>query len=127
MNNLKGVGIDIFEKKRMEAALAKASSKMFLKKILNPSEIKKHCGQKNAHLKCSVVFALKEAVLKAFGMGWNAYANFCDINIGLQGRKAVITLSGKTAKLAFKKGVKKIIADYSVSHRHVVAVVALLK
>ncbi|MEI6845987.1 MAG: 4'-phosphopantetheinyl transferase superfamily protein [Candidatus Firestonebacteria bacterium] len=123
---LKGLGVDIFEKKRMKAALAKTSAGLFLKKVFLQGEIRAYSGERGGYIKYSVMFALKEAVLKALGMGWNAYANFCDIRVEFEGKTANIHLSGKTAKLAKKKGVKKIISDYSVSPRHVVAVAALV-
>jgi phosphopantetheinyl transferase (holo-ACP synthase) len=110
----------------MKTALAKASAGLFLKKVFNPVEIREYSGVKGNTLKYSVVFAVKEAVLKALGMGWNAHANFCDINVKLKGNAAVISLSGKTSLLAKKKAFKKIVSDYTVSPRHVVAVVALL-
>jgi len=124
---LTGIGVDIFEKKRMKAALAKASAGAFLRKVFTPSEITKYSGVKGAYIKYSVLFALKEAVLKALGMGWNSYTDFCDIKVKFKENCAVICLSGKTAKLAGKKGVGKIITDYTISPRHIVAVVALIK
>ena len=110
----------------MKTALSKASAALFLKKVFSPAEIKEYSGVKGNTLKYSVVFAVKEAVLKALGMGWNAHANFCDIRVNLKGNTAVISLFGKTGALAKKKGVKMIISDYTISPRHVVAVVALL-
>ncbi|OGF44222.1 MAG: hypothetical protein A2452_05440 [Candidatus Firestonebacteria bacterium RIFOXYC2_FULL_39_67] len=123
---LKGLGIDIFEKKRMKAALSKPSAGVFLKKVFSTAEIKEYFGVNGNYVKYSVIFALKEAVLKALGMGWNAYTNFCDIKVKFKGNIVKIRLSGKTAKLAKKKGVGKIVSDYTISSKHVVAVVALL-
>ncbi|MFH1074831.1 MAG: 4'-phosphopantetheinyl transferase superfamily protein [Candidatus Firestonebacteria bacterium] len=121
------MGVDIFEKKRMKAALTKTSSGFFLKKVFSPWEIKECCGVNGNPVKYSVIFALKEAVLKALGMGWNAYTNFCDIKVKLKGKTVIIRLSGKTAKLAKKKGVRRIVSDYSISPKHVVAVAALFE
>ena len=110
----------------MKAALKRVSAGLFLKKVFTPEEINEYSGVKGNPVKYSVVFALKEAVLKALGMGWNAYTNFCDIKVKFKGKTALILLSGKTGSLAKKKGIRKIVSDYTVSPKHVVAVVALL-
>lgn len=124
--HLKGVGIDIFEKKRMKAVLSRKSSAIFLKRVFRLAELKCFALPAGQCLHFSIAFALKEAVLKAMGMGLNTYTSFCDIEVQIKGKKAGITLSGKIKSLARRKGVKKIVCDYSVSPRHVVAVAVLV-
>ena len=124
--HLKGIGIDIFEKKRMKAALARKNSVVFLKRIFRSTKAEKFKRPAGECLYFSTAFALKEAVLKALGTGWNSPYNFHDVRVKLKGRKAEIKLSGKIKAFAKKKGVKKIVCDYSVSPRHVVAVAALI-
>ena len=105
--HLKGIGIDIFEKKRMRAALARKNSGVFLKRIFRSTKAEKFKRPAGECLYCSTAFALKEAVLKALGTGWNSPSNFRDVHVILKGRKAEIELSGKTKAFAGKKGIKK--------------------
>jgi len=123
---VKGIGIDIFEKKRMKAALSRKTSGKILQKIFSASEIAAFKRSPGKEMFFSESFALKEAVIKAFGAGWTAYTRFPEVRVKLLGKKIKIVLAGEIREIAKKKSVKKIVCDYSVSPRHIVAVAVLV-
>lgn len=121
------VGIDIFEKDRLKKALLKPSGKLFKTRVFHSKEIEKNI-KPNASKNFAIIFTIKEALLKALGMGWNEYANFKDVIVSLKSRKeAQIKLCGKTKLLAKKMKIKRIAVDFSCGEKYVLSAVVLLR
>ncbi|MFH1644965.1 MAG: holo-ACP synthase [Candidatus Omnitrophota bacterium] len=121
-----GTGIDIVEVSRIKRAVGKWGNtflrRIFTEKELRYSENKSSCFQ---HL--AARFAVKEAVLKAFGDGWTNRAKWCDIGVwNEESGKPNITLSGDIETLSKKLGVKDILISISHTRTYAVANVMLV-
>lgn len=107
-----GIGVDIVEIRRIEAAMNRTSG--FLEKIFTDSELE-HLKSRN--LRSEYIagrFAAKEAVAKALGTGFRSF-NFKDIIVeNTTLGKPIVTLNGNADLIAKKMG------DYnlqlSISH-----------
>jgi phosphopantetheine--protein transferase-like protein len=111
----------------MKKVLSKPSGQLFKTRVFHPEEIEKNI-KPNASKNFAIIFTIKEALLKALGMGWNEYANFKDIIVNLKSRKeAQIKLCGKTKLLAKKMKIKRIAVDFSCGEKYVLSAVVLLK
>jgi len=75
-----GVGIDIIEVQRVEAAHKKFGAR-FMKRILRPSELAYCLSHKSPGPHLAARFAGKEAVSKAFGTGIGHQLGWQDIEI----------------------------------------------
>ena len=109
-----GIGTDIVKVERI-AGIIERRGERALKRLFLPSEIE-YCGQfANSPERFAGRFAAKEAVAKALGTGLAGGVNFSGIEI-LNGEYGapIVRLSGKTAEVARKKGVKSILL--SISH-----------
>ena len=73
-----GIGVDIIDNKRIKIAI---KNKKFIKRIFSKEEILLSKKKKNKILYFSKRFAAKEALAKAFGMGFRDNLNYKDIKI----------------------------------------------
>ena len=73
-----GIGVDIIENKRIGNAI---KNKKFIRRIFSNEEIFFSKNKKNKTLYFSKRFAAKEALAKAFGIGFRENLNFKDIKI----------------------------------------------
>lgn len=107
-----GVGCDIIEIKRICKAIERSS---FVKRVFSCEEIS-YCTsrKKQAAASYAARFAVKEAVLKAFGTGLRQGALTEITLVNDTFGKPSVKLSGYHAQLAKKLNVKKI--HVSVSH-----------
>lgn len=107
-----GVGCDIIEIERIRKAIGRTS---FVKRVFSCEEIN-YCNnrRKQAAASYAARFAVKEAVLKAFGTGFRqgSLTEITLVNDSLG--KPSVKLSGYHAQLAKSLNVKKI--HVSVSH-----------
>jgi holo-[acyl-carrier-protein] synthase len=120
-----GIGIDIFEPARMKKVLKKRVRASFLGRVFHPRELKR---LKNAdYRKHALYFCVKEAYLKALGMGWNEYTKFHEVEAVFKGKKQLFKVYGRTAKLVRKLHIKHVPAGYSDCGKYIVAVVGLFR
>ncbi len=66
--NASGIGIDIIEFSRLERILSSRAGESFVEKNFTEREV---CHSRNAASGLATSFAAKEAVFKAFGLGWS--------------------------------------------------------
>jgi holo-[acyl-carrier protein] synthase len=103
-----GLGVDITEVDRMEAAIERRGRPL-LERLFTPSEIA-YC-EKHRHRaeRFAGRFAAKEAAMKALGTGWSRGVRWVDIEVVREpSGKPTLKLSGATCAIATSLGVKKI-------------------
>jgi holo-[acyl-carrier protein] synthase len=103
-----GLGMDITEVDRMEAAIERRGL-AFLQRIFTPSEIA-YCQRHRKHAeRFAGRFAVKEAAMKALGTGWAQGVRWVDIEVVREpSGKPTLKLSGTTLEIANRLGVKNI-------------------
>lgn len=110
---IKGIGTDIIEVARIRKNVE--TNPRFVEKLFSPNEIT-YCSSKASPWQSYAArFAGKEAVMKAFGTGWDGVVNWTDIEIlpDAKGNPQVI-LHGGAKQLAEEMGVLNI--HISLSH-----------
>ncbi|MDG6922899.1 MAG: holo-ACP synthase [Nitrososphaerota archaeon] len=118
---VKGIGVDLVEIKRI-ADIIDTSGEKFLNKIFTEGEISRSSKRKGGKAEYySTLFAGKESILKAFGVGWVG-AKGTDIEIKRNRLGAPIAeLRGGIAKLAKRKGVGEVFLSLSYDSEYAVA------
>ena len=113
----KGIGIDIVDVIRMEKRILKSSfvQLVFSEKEITYCQSKKHKAQHYAGR-----FAVKEAYMKAIGLGWTKEANFKDIEVvNNENGKPEILLSNDTLAYFKDQNFERLLV--SISHTTTVA------
>ena len=103
-----GLGVDVTEVDRMEAAIERRGRPL-LERLFTPSEIA-YC-EKHRHRaeRFAGRFAAKEAAMKALGTGWARGVRWVDIEVTREpSGKPTLKLSGAACAIATSLGVKKI-------------------
>jgi holo-[acyl-carrier protein] synthase len=119
---VKGIGVDIIEIARVKKAI-ESTNYSFVKKVFTDNEIKYCEQQKNKFQHYAVRFAAKEAVLKAFSLGWNS-GNWKNIEVLTHTNNApYIVLKNKMKKLCRTKKIKKIFVSLSHFNSYAIAFV----
>lgn len=116
-----GIGVDVVEIQRIEAAVARHGRK-FLERIFTAAELE-YCGAMTRPFACYAArFAAKEAVSKAFGTGIGPDLGWLDIEIR---RKAsgepFVCLDGVGAAFAARNGIREVLLSLSHSENYAVA------
>ncbi|HWQ02917.1 MAG TPA: holo-ACP synthase [Candidatus Nitrosotenuis sp.] len=109
-----GLGIDISEIARMEAAITRHGAHL-IQRVFTPQEIE-YCEwhMKKAE-RYAGRFAAKEAAMKALGTGWRRGVRWLDIEVSRPNDgRPVLALHGVARDLALKMGVKNI--SLSITH-----------
>jgi len=122
---IQGIGIDLVEIDRMRRLVLRRGEKG-LKKLFTPGEIE-HCYRyRDPHPHLAARFSLKEAVLKALGLGWRRPAKWADIEVatGVRGQPHIL-VRGSLQRLLARKRVARIHASVSHSSGFVVSVAVL--
>ena len=122
-----GVGIDIIEVSRVRAVFKRHGSRA-KNRILTKAEQAQCRRRKDPSQHIAGLFAAKEAVLKAIGIGFARGARWRDIEIRPDALgRPIVHLSGKTALEAKKRNIA--IFHLSISHtaEHAVAQVVAAK
>jgi holo-[acyl-carrier protein] synthase len=113
-NMILGIGVDLCEVDRIEAAIARHGER-FLARIYTEAE-RAYCDSKaNRMERFAGRFAAKEAAMKAIGTGWRrgvAWRDF-DVTRAASGQP-VIVFGGEARKIAEKMGVRQ--ALVSITH-----------
>jgi len=110
-----GMGVDIAEVERIQAAIEKRGA-AFLKRIYTPKEAA-YCDRfKNKYERYAGRFAVKEAAMKALGTGWHQGVRWVDLEVVREkSGRPTLAISGEAGKIAAKLGVKKYLSEY---HAH---------
>ena len=103
-----GLGVDIVEIDRLEAAIARRG-RAFLERVYTPAEIT-YCGRhRNQAERFAGRFAAKEAAMKALGTGWRRGVRWVDIEVVREpSGKPTLILYGTSHVIADRLGVKHI-------------------
>jgi holo-[acyl-carrier protein] synthase len=104
-----GLGVDITEVDRMEAAIARRG-RALLERLFTPAEIRYCEKHRNRAERFAGRFAAKEAAMKALGTGWARGVRWVDIEVVREpSGKPTLKLSGATRAIADQLGVKNIV------------------
>jgi holo-[acyl-carrier protein] synthase len=108
-----GVGVDIIRIQRMESAIQRGG-KRFLAKVFAQRELEAAGSRTDYAVYLATRFAGKEAVFKAFGVGWDVGVKLTEIEIG-DGKfgEPSVMLSGKFSQLASQRNVDKLMLTLS--------------
>lgn len=122
---IKGLGVDLMEIERLKRSIERRGKRL-LEKIFTEEEIK-YCfsmGEPYQHL--TARFCLKEAVLKAFGLGLSKGVTLRDVEVKLDKLgKPYVEIHGRLKEEAEKYGVSRIIVSMSHSGEYAIAVAIL--
>jgi holo-[acyl-carrier protein] synthase len=109
-----GLGIDIAEIDRMEAAIARHGAPI-LERLFTPAEVAYCESHKNRFERYAGRFAAKEAAMKALGTGWSRGVRWRDIEVSREpSGKPTLKLAGAARKIADGLGVRNI--SVSITH-----------
>ncbi len=115
-----GLGVDLVDKKKMKKILSSKAGKDFISSTFTKKEID---YAKEDISKFASTFAVKEAVHKAFTVGW-IDGKEIEVLRNKNGNPE-IGLKGKIAKIAKRKKMKKIVAAISHDESSAIAVVLI--
>jgi len=103
-----GMGIDLAEVKRVEAAIAR-HGRAFLERVFTPAEIRYCEKHRHAAERYAARFAAKEAAMKALGTGWRRGVRWVDLEVAnLPTGRPTLKLYGRSKQLAEEMGVRRI-------------------
>jgi len=109
-----GLGLDIAEIDRIEAAIARHGSS-FIERLFTPDEVSYCERYKNRYERYAARFAVKEAAMKALGTGWRYGVRWRDIEVTREpGGKPGLRLGGAARAFADRLGVRQI--SVSITH-----------
>jgi holo-[acyl-carrier protein] synthase len=109
-----GMGIDLAEVERMEAAIRRHGQAL-VERVFTPGEIRYCESHRNATERYAARFAAKEAAMKALGTGWRRGVRWVDIEVANEpGGRPALRLHGRTKELAEERGVRRI--SLSMTH-----------
>jgi holo-[acyl-carrier protein] synthase len=109
-----GLGVDIAEVDRIEAAIRR-HGRPFLERVFTPEEIAYCERHKNKMERYAARFAAKEAAMKALGTGWRHGVRWRDLEVSnTSGGKPTLRLHGIAREFANSLGVANI--SLSITH-----------
>jgi holo-[acyl-carrier protein] synthase len=109
-----GMGIDLAEVERMEAAIRR-HGRALVERVFTPGEIRYCESHRNATERYAARFAAKEAAMKALGTGWRRGVRWVDIEVANEpGGRPTLRLHGRTKELAEEHGVRRV--SLSMTH-----------
>jgi len=116
---IKGIGIDIVEVNRIEAAIKRR--RKFADRIFTEVEREYCFSKRRPHLHFAVRFAAKEAAVKALGSGMRGM-KWTDFEVRRdKWGKPYLSLTGNAAQVAQDKGICNIFISLSFSRESAVA------
>lgn len=80
MGNIKGIGVDVVDVKRMKGVLEK-QKEYFLNKVFSDMEVTYCKTRSKPYIHFAARFAAKEAVAKAMRTGWSGAFHWRDIEV----------------------------------------------
>jgi holo-[acyl-carrier protein] synthase len=104
-----GLGLDVAETDRIEAAINRDSGPRFIERIYTPAEVA-YCERfVNRYERYAARFAAKEAAMKALGTGWTHGVRWRDIEVAREpSGKPTLRLTGVAREIADRLGAKHI-------------------
>lgn len=121
-----GAGIDIISIARLKDTIDTAG-KVFLNKVFTAREQQAAELHPNPEAYLAAAFAGKEAIFKAFGIGWDTGVQLAEIDIGRgESGEPVPTLTGKFAELLSQRGASRVLLSLSYDGDYAVAVAILV-
>jgi holo-[acyl-carrier protein] synthase len=109
-----GLGLDIAEVDRMEAAIARHGATL-INRLFTPSEAEYCERHRNRYERYAARFAAKEAAMKALGTGWSHGIRWRDIEVTREASgKPALRLAGVAREFADRMGVRHI--SLSITH-----------
>lgn len=106
--DIRGIGIDIIEVKRIRHALARWGDP-FTRRLFTDDEVKRAGPQATRAIRLAARFAAKEAVMKALGLGWHTMA-WREIEIlNDEAGRPTVGLHGGAARAAHALGVSDVL------------------
>lgn len=102
-----GIGVDLVDVKRFESIIFRWQHR-FLKRVFTDAEIRYCNTKKHPAQRFATRFAAKEAFIKALFPKEQGGIRFADIEVGEQGGRPVISLTGKVAELAAARRISRI-------------------
>jgi len=109
-----GLGLDIAEIDRIEAAITRHGSS-FIERLFTADEVSYCERYKNRYERYAARFAVKEAAMKALGTGWRYGVRWRDIEVTREpGGKPGLRLEGVARDFADRLGVRQI--SVSITH-----------
>lgn len=124
-NLIMGIGIDLVDIEKMKNAIQKRGEQ-FQKKVFTKQEIEYCYRRRNPFPHLAVRFAAKEAVLKAFGLGFGKGGKWTDIEIVIDDSgKPEVKLSGFFKDMAKERGLNKTMVSLSHTKQYATAIAIL--
>jgi len=109
-----GLGLDIAEIDRIEAAITRHGASL-IERLFTPDEVSYCEKYKNRYERYAARFAVKEAAMKALGTGWRYGVRWRDIEVTREpGGKPGLRLDGVARAFADRLGVRQI--SVSITH-----------
>ena len=123
-NLIVGLGLDISEIDRIEAALTRHGAAI-VQRLYTPDEAAYCESYKNKFERYAGRFAAKEAGMKALGTGWRGGIAWRDFEVtNLKSGRPTLAFHGKAAELAEKMGVRNV--ALSITHTSVQALAQVI-
>ena len=121
-----GIGVDIISISRVKDAVDRTGG-IFLDKVFTPWEQQQAETHDNPTAYLATVFAGKEAIFKAFKIGWDTGVRLTEIEIkkGESG-EPVPALTGKFAHLASQLSTSKLLLSLSYDGEYATAIATLV-
>lgn len=121
---ISGIGTDICRISRVSEAIERTGAP-FLNKFFTRAEIELAGRSASLSTHLAARFAAKEAIFKAFGIGFTRFEG-TDIEIGAgELGEPVVSLSGGLAEFAARMGIKKVLVSMSFDGEYATAVSVL--
>lgn len=121
-----GVGCEIVEVLRI-AQMIERHGELFLTRVFTPYEIEYCASRKHANQQYSAHWAAKEALLKAFGTGWQRGIRFKDFELRIDdGVRVKVALAGIAREICEQQRVTDIQLSFSHCRTHAMAHVVVV-
>jgi holo-[acyl-carrier protein] synthase len=120
-----GIGVDLVKISRV-AEIAGRWNERFLDRVFTPAERAYCLRHKFPHIRLSARFAVKEATLKALGIGFRMGIRWKEIEtINNAAGKPEVILRGRTREIADQQGVSEALVSITHDHEYSIAQVIL--
>ncbi len=118
---LAGHGVDMVECSRIQDAIDRHGQR-FLDRVFTPRE-QEYCADRKRRIEhLAGRFAVKEAVLKVLGTGWQRGIGWTDVEtINEASGQPAVHLSGRCREIADQQGLKRILVSISHVSTHAIA------
>lgn len=117
-----GLGVDLVDIDRFVRAVERTPR--FVERVFTPNELADVAGKADAHSSLAARFAVREAVMKALGVGLGAF-DLRDVSVVRKdGGRPTLAVGGRAAELAASRGIRSWHVSLSHTAHSAVAVVA---